>query len=245
MIKCNESLIQNILEHNNVQTFLEIGSGKCSTRLARRIFRHRKSGFRLSLESNEAWFKKMSKLCPRNRYGHVVKTDMEWDKGRLFLNYNLKKKFDFILIDGPTVCADRENGIYKKLVNYTSKDNVWIKKFPFCGGGASSIHMLEYVLPAFKKNTFVLVDYRLAAVYNYLQTFRDKDELVFLGVSNDEFLRRKHLHRNVLKTEFWEDVGQKKLIKSRPTGATIIFRKNNDIIYDMLKDLKINTVPLL
>ena len=244
MVGCNKELLVNVVKHKNISTVLEIGSGKCSTRLMRSVLKS-KRGHCTSLETNDFWFKKMNKLCSPDKNGTVIKSRMVWQNDRLFLDFESKSTFDFILIDGPSVNKDINRKIYNKLVKFTSNKNLWIKPFDICGGGPESMHMLEYVSRFFKKNTFVLVDFRLAAVYYYLQHFMGSNEFDFYGVVDDSFIRTECIHKHVVSDKFWEDVGMEKIIKHRPTAATFICKKGNKIIHDIFKDINVNVVPLL
>jgi len=245
MVSHNKELLRKILEHSKIKTMLEIGSGRCSTRMAREILAG-EDHYCLSLEESDIWHKKMNQLCPANQHGKVLKVNVEWKNKHLFLDYDSKKKFDFILIDGPTVHSDTHKKVTNKLSRYLSNDKFWIKTYPFSSGGVSSLHMLEYVLRFFRKETFVLVDYRLAAVYYYLQTFVDKNELDFWGVIDDGFVKRRRIHKNILKEKYWDSIiDDRQIIRNRPTLATFICKKNNTIIHDIFKDIGVNVVSLL
>lgn len=241
MLKCNKNILRRMLEHKNIQYVLEIGSGKCSTRMIRDIIKE-KRGFGISLEDKIHWFKKMNFLCPKDKYGRVIKTNIIWDNNRVFLEYKSETKFDLILIDGPSIFPKINRKVHNHLMRYVSDKKYWINPY---GSGMNSLHMLEYVSQFCKDDTIILVDRRIPSVYHYLQKFIDTKEFSFFACAEDDAKVSRRVCEKAIKKEYINSPEFEKNFINLPTSATVICKRDNKNINKFFEEIKIKFVPII
>ena len=241
MLQCNRNILRRILENKNIESVLEIGSGKCSTRMIRDIIK-KKHGFGISLEDKKYWFKKMDFLCPGDKYGRVIKTNIICDGDRVFLQYKSEMKFDFILIDGPSVFQKINRKVYNHLMRYVSDKKYWINPY---GSGMNSLHMLEYVSQFCKDDTIILVDRRIPSVYHYLQKFMGTKEFSFFACAEEDAKVSKRVSEKAIKKEYRNSPEFEKNFINLPTSDTVICRKDNNKINKFFEEIKIKFVPII
>jgi len=246
MVGNNKYLLQRIIESPRINTILEIGSGLCSTPLIRKALKIKGKGYCLSIEDKESWYSKVLKTIPNDRFGRVERHSLIWNDNRLIYDYDHNEKFDFILIDAPTLHISDDKILYNKLVSFLSNENIWVINSiaPKGQGGSSSSHILEYTYKFFHNNTITLVDRRRRAVYYYLQQYADKNVFNFYGWKHNKWGDRFNFDIDKIHLkEKYIDIAK----KFSPSKATLICLKENEMlknlcqeqgieIYDYLKD---------
>lgn len=172
---CKKILSRYLDKGHTPKRVLELGSGLFSTVFIKKKLKN-VGGYLVSLEDDINWYNKTKLLD--DQYGHVVMSNVILD-GILKYDYELSGIYDIVLIDGPGKKPLVEFGTYLKKSSHFGARN-----------GIQSIDMLEYIWPYINKQSIVIVDNRISAVYYYLSKFDIKIKSFGHRAVSRSFLKR-------------------------------------------------------
>jgi len=162
--------LDKFLRQDQYKSVLELGSGRASTPRICQHLEGREGAYFLSLEDSQVWYNKVTPLIEKYDFVDYELSPLCTRKRGVWYSHKFTRKFDLIFIDGPGKMRSKPKGIQRRIKQVQKSSRCPIR--PRVKAGSQSLGLMDYVLPACKNGTVIVVDCRIASGLHYLQCYR-------------------------------------------------------------------------